>query len=1069
MYQVLSLPPGVYDISIKAPGFGDYKGAATVAVGGSTTVDAKMGVGSQLTVQVDANDAGGQVNTTTSEISTVISPRQIVDLPSLTRNPYDFVVLSGNVTQDPNGSTLRGVGVSISGTRSSATEILLDGVENVDLYNQAVGTQIPLDAVQEYRVVTNGFDAEYGRASGGIVNLATKSGTNAFHGSVYEYNRVSALAANTYYEDATNYSLKQSGLPANPGDHFTRNQFGYAVGGPIKRDKLFFFSNTEFIRVRSSGTQNAVVPTDSFIASSAPNVQDFFSKYGKLASNVKVVAPVAVAGFDAAPLQQVSFQVPSDASAGSPQNSWLTDERFDFNLSPKTTMFYRYGGYHETDQAGAVSFSPYAGYSTAQVVFNQSNLFSITHIFSPQLISTSKAAYSRINLQQPLGTGPVGPTLYLNQANTASADSSTGLDIAFPGYLPFSPGNALPFGGPQNLTQFQEDLNWTVKTHSLHFGGQFLQTRDNRLFGAYENSVEQVAKNGTGEAAALARLQAGTLYSFQGAVNPQGKLPCPTNEAGKTQVSPDCTLTLPVNAPSFKRENTFNDGAVYGQDNWKLTPRLTLNAGLRWEYYGVQHNSNKNLESNFFTGTGANFFEQVRNGTVLTTPNSPKHGLIGQQYHNFGPRFGFAYDVSGTGKTVVRGGYGISYERDFGNVTYNVIQNPPNYAVISLVAGVDVPSLAVTSDNSGPLAGTGTKPLPKTSLRALAQNIPASYVSQYSLSVQHEVLPNTLVAVEYTGTRGVHLYSIANLNPAYFGNEYLGDEHAGNRLNYQFSNINQRQANGDGYYNGLNVRLESSRFAESGLQLNANYTYSHSLDNLSSTFSESGNNFNLGYLNPFNPSLDRGNSDYDVRQRFVVGGIYQPKWLEFNNAGHFVHTLLGGLEFAPIFTARTGTPFTIYDCTNAFASCPRVVNTPGLKFHGTPKANGGVDSYDYIPLPAASANPYVDSTFGLSDVPDCIASSCYQNAGLARNQWFSPSVWNLDLGVHKNFKITERLNLQLRGEFYNLPNHHNFYVVPGNADFAEVSAVQAIKGAPGGSPGATDERRQTQLAVRIEF
>jgi hypothetical protein len=241
------------------------------------------------------------------------------------------------------------------------------------------------------------------------------------------------------------------------------------------------------------------------------------------------------------------------------------------------------------------------------------------------------------------------------------------------------------------------------------------------------------------------------------------------------------------------------------------------------------------------------------------------------------------------------------------------------------------------------------------------------------------------------------------------------------------------------------------------------------MDNLSSTFSASGNNFNLGYLNPFDPSLDRGNSDYDVRHRFVVGGIYEPRWLEFRSAGRFVHAALGGLEFAPIFTARTGTPFTIYDCTNAFAACPRIVNAPELKFHGTPVANGGVDSYNYIALPVASANPYVNPDYGYSDVPDCSGGACYQNAGLGRNQWFSPGIWNLDMGVYKNFRVTERVNLQLRGEFYNLPNHHNFYVVPGNTDYAEVSNIQAIKGTPGGSPSASDERRATQLALRFEF
>ena len=549
-YQIQALAPGSYRVSIVASGFAPYQEAFTVVVGGAENVNARLSVGnSSVTVKVNAANAAMQLNTTTSEISTVVSPKEMIDLPSLTRNPYDFVELSGNISSDPNNSTDRGVGYSISGTRESSTEILLDGVENVDLFDQQVGTQVPLDSVEEYRVITNGFDARYGRASGGVVNLVTKSGTNHFHGSLYEYNRISALAANTYYEDATNYSLRQQGLPEQPGDHFTRNQFGYSVGGPVLRDKLFFFSNTEWIRIRSAATQNAVIPTDAYIATTASNVQQFFSQYGNLSPNVRVVNPVSVPGFSMAnPLEQVTYQVPADASAGVPQNTWMTDERIDFNLGSNTTMFYRYGGYREDDFVGSNSNSPYAGYSTGQTLNNQSHLFSITHVFSPNLINTAKIAYSRLINDQPLGSAPVGPSLYLNQANTASTDMNTGLNIALPGYLPFAAGSALPSGGPQNLYQFQDDLSWVVKNHSLHIGGGFIQTRDNRSFGAYETSVEQIAKAGTKEAAALADLQAGSLYQFSGAIDPHGKYPCPTNEAGVVQVSDACTITLPVTA-----------------------------------------------------------------------------------------------------------------------------------------------------------------------------------------------------------------------------------------------------------------------------------------------------------------------------------------------------------------------------------------------------------------------------------------------------------------------------------------------------------------------------------------
>jgi hypothetical protein len=1072
-FQFPSLVPGPYEISVSSAGFNTYTQNLTLTVGGRINQEIRLSVSSaQTTIQVSELDAAAAVNTTDQQVAQVITPREMQSLPSLTRNPYDYVQLSGNVTSDPNGSTgANGVGFAIDGMRSASTGILLDGVENVDTFSASVGQNIPLDSVQEYSIVTNGFTAEIGRASGGVVNVTTKTGTNHFHGSLYEYNRISALSANTFNEASTNAVAKASGQPRPlPHDRFARNQFGYSIGGPIKHDKLFFFSNTEWTRVASAGLQQTVVPTDAFIASSAPATQAFFAKYGKLASNVTVLQTITPDGWTgAAPLELVSYSVPSNAGAGDPQAAYSILNRIDWNVSDKTLIYGRYGVFNQDALPGTNAFSPYAGYNTGYNNYNQNILINLTHTFSPTVVSGTRLAYNRLNNNQPLASGPIGPTLYLNQGNTASVDTSTGRQIALPGYLPFSPGNAIPFGGPQNVYEVSPDLTWNVKQHSFRFGGQFIQIRDNRVFGAYENSVQQVAKTGTNEAAALQALQAGSIYSFQGAINPQGKFPCATDASGNTIVTPDCTVSLPAGPPSFKRENTFNDGNVFAQDSWKISPNFTLNLGIRWEYYGVQHNSNPNLESNFFLGSGTNLFQQIRNGQVLTTPHSPEGGLYAQQFHNFAPRIGFAWDVKGDGKWAIRGGYGIAYERDFGNVIYNVIQNPPNYAVISLVAGTDVPSMPVYTDNAGPLAGSGTKALPKTSLRAPVQTIPVSYAHIYTLSVEHEVARNTAVAVEYSGSRGIHQYSIANWNFIGSGNAYLGDAHVGNRLNYQYSNINVRGANGDSYYNALNIRLNSSRYADKGFQVIANYTFAHAMDNLSSTFSQSSNNFNLGFLNPFNPALDRGNADFDIRQRVTVGGTYEPTWLKFRGQSTVMQALLGGWQFAPIFYAQTGTPFTIYDCTNGLNACPRIVNAPGLKFHGTPVNNGGINSYTYINIPTDSANPYTDPILGASDIPTCTSGGCYQNPGLGRNSWWSPGRYNLDMGVYKNFHIREQMNVQFRSEFYNALNHHNFYPIVGSADYFEETSVQAVKGAPGGSPGPGDERRAIQLALRFEF
>lgn len=1122
IYTFTNLEPGNYTVTAEGSGFAPFKRTVDVTVGGRHTIDAKLAVagGATTTVEVVAQ-GGAQVNTTDQQLSQVVNQAQINQLPTLDRNPYSLVQIAGNVQADPTttaSNTPRGVGVSVNGQRSASTSILLDGGENVDTFTAALGQTVPLDSVQEFRVITSNYTAEYGRASGGVVNVATRSGTNAFHGSLYEFNRNSAFAANTYQESAQNKAALAAGVPRNPHDRFNRNQFGYAVGGPILRDKLFFFSSTEWTRVRSTGQQFAFVMNPTFLAQPfvAAGTKQFFQTFGsKLLPTARVISSLtpsqiherksdgsivswtptgAAAGYTGPVFDKLNYSIASNAGAGDPQNAYSTVNRFDINLTDKTQVFGRYSLQSQDTFPGTNALSPYEGFNTGLSNFNQNVMGNVTHIFSPAVINQFKAVYSRLNNEQPLDGAPVGPTLYLARNNTATTLFGTGTNVAMPGYLPFTPGNAIPFGGPQNLYQFYNDLSWTKGAHQLRFGGNYIHIRDNRLFGAYETAVEQLGNNTV--LGGLDNLVLGRLFAFQGAVNPKGAFPCPVDlSTGKQVVSPSCQLTLPATPPNFKRNNRFNDAAVYGQDSWKVTPRLTLNLGLRWEYYGPQHNANPNLESNFYFGTGSTLFERIRSGKVLTTPNSPDKSLWAPQYKNFAPRVGFAYDVLGNGRMAVRGGYGISYERNFGNVTYNVIQNPPNYAVVSLQAGRDVTTIPITPSNSGPLAGAGAVALPLTSLRAVDPKIKTAYAHQYSFAVEDELVPNTVLGVEYSGSRGIHQYAIANINGAFFGQVYLGDTRgctgigaaaactASNRLNPQYSNINFRSSNGDSYYNAVNVRVQSSNFRNVGLQLTANYTYAHAMDNLSSTFSESANNFNLGFLDPFSPGLDRGNADFDVRHRFVFSGLWEPTFLAFKNKPSWVNNILGGWQFAPIFSVHTGYPFTVFDCTSVSATtCPRIADV-GLPRSGMTNVPAGTNIYDYLQLPAKAVNPYLNPAFGFSDLPICntpgIANGqCVlapAQAGIGRNAFYGPNFWNLDFGLYKTFRFTERVNLQLRGETFNILNHHNFYVNGSNADISSATAVQTVKGAQGGAgvaigtSGPNDERRNLQLGVKLNF
>jgi hypothetical protein len=514
-YSLSQLQPGDYDVSVEAAGFATYITHVEINVGARITVDVVLSLAALQTNTTVLASGGVQVETQTQMLSEVVNSQQITQLPTLTRNPYDLVLLAGNISP----GDARGVGVAINGQRSASTDIMLDGAENTDVFMSDVGIPVPLDSVREFRLSQSTFTAEYGRASGGMVDVETRSGTNEVHGSVYEFNRVSTLAANTFDNNARGF----------PRGAFTRNQFGYALGGPILKNRLFFFQSTEWTRVRSEQTVLTLLPTPQYIAASAPATQDYFAKLGGSSSPINgpiiTKADILAAGIE--PNTGGPFdQLPSDtpifgqsayiaavaAGGGNPQNTYNLVGRLDFNASENTKIFARLALYKEFDLPGASFATPYTGYESPFTFLHKNVLAGLTHVFSPTLVSLTKVGFSRLDHQFPLGANPLGPALYFPGGFALS-----GIEVTLPGYA------FPPTGGTQYEGQISQDLTWSHGKHLLRAGGQFLRFRNVRA-GFAGGVASQLL--GSHASDSLDNFLAGQLLAFQVAIAPQGKFPC---------------------------------------------------------------------------------------------------------------------------------------------------------------------------------------------------------------------------------------------------------------------------------------------------------------------------------------------------------------------------------------------------------------------------------------------------------------------------------------------------------------------------------------------------------------
>lgn len=1114
-YTVVGLAPATYQVTATVQSFTPFQHRVEVTVGGHVSLDVRLSISTSKTnVEVVAQQGGIGVNTQSQEISQVVDSQQLSQLPSLTRNPYDFIALSGNVSNGDNTTTNsnsgqnlggRGVGYAINGQRESGTEILLDGVENIAILNFSVGEAIPVDAVQEYSVITNNYTAEYGRASGGVVNVTTKSGTNQLHGSAWEFNRLSAYTANTYANDAANAA---AGSIVAPKGLYTRNQFGFQAGGPILKNRLFLFESTEWTRVRSAASETQEVFDPSFISILPSNAKAYFSSFGTgvnpSSGRVTTASQLAAAGYPIGLINgttvvpgstpvfdTVNFTAPFDAGGDSPQNTYRLVGRVDFNLSDKTQMFFRAGRESLEQFKGSSFYSAYPQYDIGASQLNQSYLYSLAHTFNNQLFGSAKISFTRFDSEKTFDSA------YANTPNlvlTPPVDPVTATNIQMPGLGNGGGGSSgFPNRGPQNTLQFEPDLSWAKGRHVMRFGGQFTYIQLNVTYAAFAQAQEQLGytfQDSLNDLLNVGGTPGGSqLVSLESGINAQGKLPCTANPGywvteSMTDLNTNsaCAFTQSPSPASYGRSYRYKDWALYGQDNYQVTPRLSLNYGVRYEHYGVQHNGNQSLDSNFYLGPGSSVEEQVRNGGVQVAKKSASGQLYAPSWGTVSPRVGFAYNVFGDGKTSLRSGFGISYERDFANISYGVDFNPPATAVLTSTCAPSVSTCtALVTTNNNPTPSY----LPPVSIQMIDPHLKVAQTQFWSLAVQRELARNSMVELDYNGAHGVHLYDNKEVNMVGAGQVYLGDpltftqspncaSPCLNRPNDRYSIIQEHGSLGSSSYEGLNLKFQQQNFRNTGLSLVANYTWSHSLDNLSSTASTDALAgaylASYGYTNFHDPGLDWGNSDFDVRHRFVFSPIWETPW--FKTGKLLEQETLGDWTVSGIFTARTGVPFSVFDFTNEYNQnqIPRLSpSTPIINYHVGSPHPAGVNTFTSLTVPVPASFAPLNPALGISDFGP------YPSNMTHRNAFRGPGAWNLDVAVSKQFPLTERVKMEFRAEGFDLLNHHNYYVNPTTLAYAGPTAipleVTELKGGLGSlaKGGNHDERRFGQFALRVNF